>query len=299
WSWTDGPRPWTSSPSASSGSRKGGRPRGRSRTRRAGTRRSAKTPRAPGSGDPAPWWIWGRRYFFSSAFFSGSFLASLVAGFFSAFFISPFFSAFFSIFLWGFFSVFSSGLAVSVFAGGVVGAWAQTAEAATAPTANKRVKVVIRNRFIHSPPYRGCVSAPSVPSEGRRPARNAYSPAPRLIAEGSCENFTGGRLRKRRNKADRRCAQGVRYERPGGRRGRQAGGLIAADPSLAASPGRVDEYRPCRAHTSPGDAYLVGSGRTISIGVARARRRHEGGAIQWSRRTTEEPGAVRLMELDV
>src|SRR5439155_18811563 len=203
WSWTDGPRPWTSSPSASSGSRKGGRPMGRSRTRGAGTRRSAKTPRAPGSGDPAPRWISGRRYFFSSAFFSGSFLASLVAGFFSAFFISPFFSAFFSIFFWGFFSVFSSGLAVSVFAGGVVGAWAQAAEAATAPTANKRVKVVIRSRFIRSPPYRGCVSAPSVPSEGRRPAKNAYSPAPRLIAEGSLENFTGGRLRERRNKADR------------------------------------------------------------------------------------------------
>src|SRR5207247_10946559 len=71
---------------------------------------------------------------------------------------------------------------------------------------NKRVKVVIRNRFIRSPPYRGCVSAPSVPSEGRRPAKNAYSPAPRLIAEGSCENFTGGRLRKRRKKADRKAS---------------------------------------------------------------------------------------------
>ena len=84
-----------------------------------------------------------------------------------------------------------------------------------------------------------------------------------------------------------------------GDRGRQAGGLVAADPSLAASHGHGVERSPGGAHTSPGDAYLVGSGRTISIGVARARRRHEGGAIQWSRRTTEEPGAVRLMELDV
>src|SRR3989442_2548328 len=124
---------------------------GRSATRGAGTRRSVQPPRAPGSGDPAPWWISGRRYFFSSAFFSGSFLASLVAGFFSAFFISPFFSAFFSIFLWGFFSVFSSGLAVSVFAGGVVRGWGHAAEAGTAPTADHKGKVVIMKRFTRYP----------------------------------------------------------------------------------------------------------------------------------------------------
>src|SRR5919197_5022266 len=85
--------------------------------------------------------ISGRGYFFSSAFFSGSFLVS---------FMACFFSALFPIFFVGFFSVVSPGLVVSIFAGGVVGvgAWAQAAGAATAPTANKRVKVVIRNRFI-------------------------------------------------------------------------------------------------------------------------------------------------------
>src|SRR5438309_3362744 len=94
-------------------------------------------------------------------------------------------------------------MVVSVFAGGAVGVWAQAAGAATAPTANKRVKVVMRSRLIRCPPYRSSMSAPSVPSVGRRPALSAYSPAPRLIAEGSLENLTGGRLRKHRNKADR------------------------------------------------------------------------------------------------
>src|SRR5207247_5177676 len=98
---------------------------------------------------------------------------------------------------------------------------------------NKRVKVVIRNRFIRAPPVRGCVSAPSGPSEGRRPAKNAYSPAPRLIAEGSCENFTGGRLRKRRKKADRKAS--VSAHACGGSRNSGARREPPAKRSLAAS----------------------------------------------------------------